>query len=80
MKALLALRKGFHTQETVSIGPSTEKALFRVAFGDMYCSQLLVLNQQKWRLNGKERLLESGSWALIGVTEVLFGALRHNLV
>ena len=42
----------------------------------MYCSQLLVLNQQKWRLNGKERLLESGksrSWALIGVTEVLFG-------
>ena len=88
MKALLALRKGLvnhlaHTQETASIGPSTEKALFRVAFGDMYCSQLLVLNQQKWRLNGKERLLESGksrSWALIGVTEVLFGALRHNLV
>ena len=74
MKALLALRKGLvnhlaHTQETVSIGPSTEKALFRVAFGDMYCSQLLALNQQKWRLNGKERLLESGksrSWALIG--------------
>ena len=88
MKALLALRKGLvnhlaHTQETVSIGASTQKALFRVASGDMYCSQLLVLNQQKWRLNGKERLLESGksrSWALIGVTEVLFGALRHNLV
>ena len=62
MKALLALRKGLvnhlaHTQETVSIGPSTEKALFRVASGDMYCSQLLVLNQQKWRLTGKERLL-----------------------
>ena len=74
MKALLALRKGLvnhlaHTQETVSIGPSTEKALFRVASGDMYCPQLLVLNQQKWRLNGKERLLESGnsrSWALTG--------------
>ena len=69
MKALLALRKGLvnhlaHTQETVSIGPSTEKALFRVAFGDMYCSQLLVLNQQKWRLNGKERLLESGKSGL----------------
>ena len=83
MKALLALRKGLvnhlaHTQETVSIGPSTEKALFRVAFGDMYCSQLLVLNQQKWRLNGKERL--KAATAAAGVTEVLFGALRHNLV
>ena len=88
MKALLALGKGLvnhlaHTQESVSIGPSAEKALFRVASGDMYSPQLLVLNQQKWRLNGKERLLEGGksrSWALIGVTEVLFGALRHNVV
>ena len=43
MKALLALRKGLvnhlaHIQETVSIGPSTEKALLSVAFGDMDCS------------------------------------------
>ena len=39
----------------------------------MYCPQLLVLNQQKWRLNGKERLL-----ALIGVTEAVLSGTTSS--